>query len=91
MTGDFNQNRDESDWYEDAKLLKKRSSALDQLSLQCVTKIDMRANGLARATVDHFCLSRSIASELLSIGAWEGTAEDGYRMSDHNGVFINID
>ncbi len=91
VAGDFNQSRDGSGWYEDAESLKKLSSALDQSSLQCVTELDMRANGLSRATVDHICLSRSLASGVHTIGAWEGTTEDGGRMSDHNGVFIDID
>lgn len=29
-------------------------------------------------------------AKVAAIGAWVGTTEAGYRMSDHNGVFIDI-
>lgn len=93
LAGDFNQSRDGSGWYEDAESLEKLSLALDQSSLQCVTELDMRANGLlqSRATVDHICLSQSLATRVLSVDAWEGTSGDGRKMSDHNGVVVDVD
>jgi hypothetical protein len=91
--GDFNQSRDGSGWYEDAESLKKLSAALERSSLQCVTEIDMRAKGLlkSRASIDHICLSQSLAKQVFSVGAWEGTSQDGFKMSDHNGVLIEVD
>ena len=91
VAGDFNQSRDGSGWYEDADSVAKLSLALDQSSLKCVTELDMRANGLSRATVDHICLSQSHVGGVCTLGAWEGKAQDGSRMSDHNGVFIDVD
>lgn len=91
VAGDFNQSRDGSGWYEDADSVARLSLALDQASLQCVTELDFRANGLSRATVDHICLSRTHANRVRTLGAWEGKTQDGARMSDHNGVFIDID
>lgn len=93
VAGDFNQSRDGSGWYEDADSVKKLSLALNQSSLQCVTEVDMRANGLlrSRASVDHICLSQSLAKSVLTVGAWEGTTDDLCRMSDHNGVVIDVD
>lgn len=92
VAGDFNQSRDGSGWYEDTESLQKLSTALEQSSLRCVTEIDMRANGLlqTRASIDHICLSQHLAENVQSIGAWEGTSQDGCRMSDHNGVVVEI-
>ena len=93
IAGDFNQSRDGSGWYEDAESVKKLSASLDRSSLQCVTEGDMRANGLlqSRASIDHICLSESLASHVVKIGAWEGTTADGSKMSDHNGIVVDID
>lgn len=91
VAGDFNQSRDGSGWYEDADSVAKLSLALDRSSLKCVTELDMRANGLSRATIDHICLSQPLASGVRTIGAWEGKAPDDCKMSDHNGVFIDVD
>lgn len=91
VAGDFNQSRDGSGWYEDADSVRMLSVALDQSSLQCVTELDMRANGLSRATIDHICLPRPFANCVRTIGAWEGKTDDGLSLSDHNGVFIDVD
>lgn len=89
--GDFNQSRDGSGWYEDAQSVVRLTQALEDITMQCVTELDMRANGLSRATVDHICLSRSLVAGVSVLGAWEGHTESGDRMSDHNGVFVDID
>ena len=92
VAGDFNQSRDGSGWYEDAEASRTLSAALAQASLHCVTELDMRARGLlrSRASVDHICLSQPLAGQVHAVGAWEGTADDGLRMSDHNGVVIDV-
>lgn len=92
VAGDFNQSRDRSGWYEDAESVKKLTSALDRSSLLCVTEDDMRAKGLlqSRASIDHVCLSQSLATQVVAVGAWEGTTVDGRRMSDHNGIVVDI-
>ena len=93
VAGDFNQSRDGSGWYEDAESLKMLTSALECSSLLCVTEDDMRAKGFlqTRASIDHICLSQTLATQVVSVGAWEGTAVDGYRMSDHNGIVVDIE
>lgn len=90
VAGDFNQSRDGSNWYEDACSVDKLSSALNQAALQCVTELDMLAHGLSRATVDHICLSHPLATTVQALGAWEGHTKAKERMSDHNGVFVDI-
>lgn len=92
VAGDFNQSRDGSGWYADAESVDKLSAALRQSALHCVTDTDMRAAGLlhSRASVDHICLSEPLAARVSHLGAWEGRDHDGLRMSDHNGVVIDI-
>lgn len=90
VAGDFNQSRDGSGWYEDPQSVANLSSALDQTSLRCVTELDMLAHGLSRATVDHICLSHPLAAVVQTLGAWEGHTKARERMSDHNGVFVDI-
>lgn len=91
--GDFNQSRDGSGWYEDAQSVMELTSALKNASLKCVTEADMRANGQlqSRASVDHICLSDPLAAQMLAVRAWEGRTPDGCRLSDHNGIVIDID
>lgn len=92
VAGDFNQSRDGSGWYEDLQSVKMLTSGLDRCSLQCVTEDDMRAIGIlqSRASIDHICLSKSLASQVVAVGAWEGRTADGCRMSDHNGIVVDI-
>lgn len=92
IAGDFNQSRDGSGWYEDAESVKMLSAVLDRSDLQCVTEDDMRARGhlQSRASIDHICLSKSLAMQGVTVGAWEGTTADGSQMSDHNGVVIDV-
>ena len=93
VAGDFNQSRDGSGWYEDAESVKMLSVAFDASDLQCVTEADMRASGQlkSRASIDHICLSKSVAVQGVTVGAWEGTTTDGCKMSDHNGIVIDVD
>ena len=92
VAGDFNQSRDGSGWYEDAQSVKMLSAALDNSNLKCVTEGDMRASGhlKSRASIDHICLSKSLTTQDVTMSAWEGTNADGCRMSDHNGVVVEI-
>jgi hypothetical protein len=90
IAGDFNQSRDGSGWYEDKESVDRLSANLHNLSLVCVTEENMRARGLSRATVDHICLSASLVPHVVKVGAWEGTTPENGKMSDHNGVFVDI-
>jgi endonuclease/exonuclease/phosphatase family metal-dependent hydrolase len=92
IAGDFNQSRDGSGWYADPEAVTMLTTILLDLSLDCKTGIDLRKTGKleTRASVDHICLSRPLAGAVVDIGAWEGTTIDGTRMSDHNGVFVDV-
>lgn len=89
IAGDFNQSRDDSGWYEDKASVETLSSALRSLSVACVTEDNMmKTQGLSRATVDHICMSERLVPD--KVGVWEGTTSEGERMSDHNGVFVDL-
>ena len=59
--------------------------------MQCITEMDMRKEGLSRASVDHICVSQDLGAHIISVGAWEGRTPDNCVMSDHNGVYADID
>ena len=90
IAGDFNQNRDCSGWYEEKQSVEMLSEAFRDLSLVCVTEENFQEKGLSRSTVDHICLSKSLVPYMLEVGAWEGENSDGRKMSDHNGVFVDL-
>lgn len=91
VAGDFNQSRDGSGWYEDKFSVDMLSEVLRQTGLQCVTEQDFRkTQGLSRASVDHICLSAELAGRVSKVATWEGVVE-GHAVSDHNGVYAQID
>jgi endonuclease/exonuclease/phosphatase family metal-dependent hydrolase len=90
IAGDFNQSRDGSGWYSEKQSVDRLSTVLNDLSLHCVTEEKMMDQGLSRATVDHICLSKSLISHVVEVGFWEGTTPEKERMSDHNGVFVDL-
>lgn len=90
IAGDFNQSRDGSGWYEDQESVKMLTSALQSLEITCVTEKDMRTQGLSKALVDHICLSDALSSSVVGVGAWEGTTAEREKMSDHNGIFVEL-
>lgn len=93
VAGDFNQSRDGSGWYEEKESVQKLTKALQDCSLECLTeKEDMKKSGKLkyRNTIDHICVSYSITDRLIEpANAWDGKSDDG-KMSDHNGVSIDL-
>lgn len=90
IAGDFNQSRDGSGWYEEKQSVDLLSAALHDLSLVCVTDQNFQATGLSRSTIDHICLSERLVPYRVAVGAWEGKTLENGRMSDHNGVFVDL-
>jgi endonuclease/exonuclease/phosphatase family metal-dependent hydrolase len=90
IAGDFNQSRDGSGWYSEKQSVDRLSAVLSNLSLHCVTEAKMMGQGLSRATVDHICLSKSLIPHVVSVDFWEGTTPEKERMSDHNGVLVDL-
>lgn len=90
IAGDFNQSRDGSGWYEDKQSVEMVSAALHDLSLVCVTEQNFQKTGLSRSTIDHICLSERLVPYKTSVNAWEGETPERGRMSDHNGVLVDL-
>jgi hypothetical protein len=90
--GDYNQNRDGAKWYGTKKGRDLLTGALKAASLSCVTEADLVAEGKlsTRHNVDHICMDTSLTVSVTAIGAWEGNAKDGLRLSDHNGVWVEV-
>lgn len=86
--GDYNQSRDGSGWYEDAKSVELLSDAFTDNDLRCVTdKIKLVES---RSTIDHICISKSMDTLPLTVTGWEGRNNKGERLSDHNGVVMTL-
>jgi endonuclease/exonuclease/phosphatase family metal-dependent hydrolase len=90
IAGDFNQSRDGSGWYEEKQSVNMLSVVLHDLSLVCVTEQNFQVTGLSRSTIDHICLSEHLIPYKVAVGVWEGTTQGNGKMSDHNGVFIDL-
>ncbi|PSB21631.1 endonuclease/exonuclease/phosphatase family protein [Phormidesmis priestleyi ULC007] len=90
VSADFNQSRDQSGWYEEKQSVEMLSAALHDLSMVCVTEENLQLKGFSRSTVDHICLSERLISHQVEVGAWEGTTQEDGKMSDHNGVFVDL-
>lgn len=90
IAGDFNQSRDGSGFYEDKKSVEMLSEALQELSMVCVTEENLQAKGFSQSTVDHIYLSECLIRYKVEVGAWERTTPENGKMSDHNGVFVDL-
>lgn len=91
VAGDFNQSRDGSTWYGTPQGRELLSEQLAVAGLVCSTQEDMVKNGKLkeRHNIDHICISSSMI-EVMKVGAWEGMSQVGVKMSDHNGVYIDV-
>lgn len=91
VAGDFNENLDGTRWYgvKDAKEEIRHGLVAGQMI--CATLADLRAApfGMTRATVNHICFSDTLRA-IGPVQAWEGTS-DGVKLSDHNGVLVNLE
>ncbi len=91
IAGDFNQSRDDSGWYADQQSVDFLTTALQNLAIACVTQENFQENGkLNRSTVDHICLSHSLQAYQPVVGVWAGKTPVGEAMSDHNGVYVDL-
>lgn len=99
VAGDFNQTRDGGQGtYGTPKGRALLTEQLERNSLICLTEEDYGATGRltpdpkkgwARSNIDHICLSRGIF-EVVDTGAWDHFTDDGVYLSDHNGVYVDI-
>lgn len=88
--GDYNQNRDGVGKYGTIEVRNLLSAAMADAGLACVTEADFVAtHGLSRRNIDHVCLSKNLAVRLIEVQPWEGTVDE-VRLSDHNGITIDL-
>ncbi|MCG9890973.1 MAG: endonuclease/exonuclease/phosphatase family protein [Thermosynechococcaceae cyanobacterium MS004] len=86
VAGDFNQSRDESNWYGTEKGRALLTEQLKRNHLVCLTD---ELKPMQRHNIDHICLSEDWA-EISLVACWEGRTEDDIKLSDHNGVYVEI-
>jgi endonuclease/exonuclease/phosphatase family metal-dependent hydrolase len=95
VAGDFNQTRDGSKGtYGTAEGRQMLSETLERNNLTCLTEINYKLkpdpkNGWPRNNVDHICMTRGAFSVVAS-EAWNHFTEDGIYLSDHNGVYVDL-
>ena len=89
--GDYNQHRDGVGKYGTTANRLLLTEALRNANLTCVTEqYFVSTVGLSRRNIDHVCLSDRLANAVTSVLAWEGII-DGVRLSDHNGITVELD
>lgn len=89
VAGDFNQNRDRTQWFLDPtgnqESVDQLTEELEMNSLICVTEQDMRKEkGISRANIDHICVSKHIAERMKSYNCWQ------IENFTHNGVSVEF-
>ena len=92
VAGDFNQDRDGSNWYGTRRGRELLTKALDEAELVCLSEEDVVAAGKLSAShlVDHIAVSRVWASTFdAHLACWEKTDQDGVRLSDHPTVAVD--
>ena len=98
--GDFNQTRDGSSrTYGTKKGRELLSANLNINHMHCLTtenfgaagklKVDP-SKGWVRNSIDHICITEG-AFRAVRVGAWDHFNEAGLYLSDHNGVFVDIE
>ncbi len=97
VAGDLNQSRDDRRWdgrlwYGTQKGRTLLTDALINCDLACVTEEDFVATGklTTRSSIDHICIDKQNAACVQNVDAWEPYDSEGNRLSDHNGVFVDI-
>jgi hypothetical protein len=96
VAGDLNQSRDGRrwngrQWYGTAAGRDLLTRELASADLVCVTEQDFVESGdlTTRSSIDHICLDAHSAARV-RVGAWEAGVGDGVRLSDHNGVWVDV-
>ncbi|MBI2479796.1 MAG: endonuclease/exonuclease/phosphatase family protein [Planctomycetia bacterium] len=96
--GDFNQSRDGHLWngrlwYGTEEGRKLLSDSLNRVGLVCKTEEDFVESGklTTRSTVEHICLNEALAQKVKDVDAWEAGEFGNKKLSDHNGLHIDIE
>jgi len=95
VAGDFNQPRDGSSWYSahsaNKRGVEELTTQLGNYKLECLTDKNFTESGQLqdRHNVDHICITKNTII-LNNVEVWQGTYGNNKKLSDHNGVFIDI-
>lgn len=97
VAGDLNQSLDGRrwsgrEWYGTKATRRVLLDALAAAELACVTGHDLVGAGhlTTRSRIDHLCFDAVSIEGGVQVGAWEAGRGDGVRLSDHNGVFVDL-
>ena len=97
VAGDLNQSRDDRRWdgrlwYGTQKGRTMLTNTLAECDHACVTEEDFVSTGklMSRSSIDHICIDVDHVTSVLKVDAWEPYDSDGTRLSDHNGVSVDI-
>jgi endonuclease/exonuclease/phosphatase family protein len=95
VAGDFNQPRDGSSWYSahagNKKGVEELTHQLSVNDLECLTAEDfVKSEKLQdRHSVDHVCITQNTVN-LYDVGVWQGVYGNNIKLSDHNGVYVDL-
>jgi hypothetical protein len=100
VAGDFNQTRDGSQrTYGTSRGREMLGAELRRNNLSCLTAENFGASGKlgvdpatgrARNNIDHICMT-SESFRVVRVGAWDHFTDSGQYLSDHNGVYVDIE
>ncbi len=92
VAGDFNMTLHSDKGYDHREGRRMVRERLPLAALNCTTAIDIREEihgALHRDNIDHICIDQRMPSVAGTV-AFPGVSSDGRRMSDHNGVVVEI-
>lgn len=91
VAGDVNVNLGGKHHYGTARGRRVLREGLAELGLTCATEWErIPAGSLRYPPIDHVIVPDEWADDASVVAAWEGTAEDGVRLSDHSGVVLEV-
>lgn len=99
VAGDFNQARFGRYTYGtkwgrkllDLALEENRLVGITQPDFPAAEELDQEEQELLAKNIDHICLDRRMTSRVAGIGIWPGKTAEGNYLSDHNGVFVDVE
>jgi hypothetical protein len=91
VAGDLNTDLGGAHYYGTKRGRAALVEGLRAADLVCLTSTDrVPAGWLAHPPIDHICASASLAARASVVEAWDGTAADGVRLSDHSALVVEF-
>lgn len=73
--------------YDDSKTQDRNTDQLNHNNLICLTD---QVKPKERHNIDHICVSYKL-QPYCQVGFWENISDSNVTMSDHNGVFVDVE